>query len=1138
MADNNINRRISLYLETADVETKIERLRVQQNKYTDAVKKTKYGTDEWKKATDQLNKANDQIRYYELQLSGKLGPTLEELKQQQRRLNKIVSELPIEVQRASKEFQALQNVNRLLDQHSLKVKKSRDSWADFKNQVKAGALGVLGGNLMTAGLNAALGYVSDSIDRAAKLSDDLADIRKTTGLTADEVERLNKEFGKLDTRTASGELRKIAIVAGQFGIPKDQILGFVESVDKVNIALGDEFGGNAQNIAETMAKLRNVFSDIKSSDIGNDITFISNAINKLGAEGLATGPVVSDFANRIGGVTIPLGVTSGEVLGLSATLQELSVNTERGGTAVTRIFQKMLTNTEDFAKVAGMDVKTFTKLLNTDLFGAFMKVVEGSQKSGKSATVLAGIIKELDVDGAGASEVFAKLGTNMGLLRNKVDLANKALTESNSITDEANLKNGNFAAQIEKLSKKWEKLKNSSTVNMVIKWGIEGADWVLDFIDSLKYGALAGGVTFLKRNAVEIENTQKEMNLKMEEERRRYVQEIQKMGEEELRDELNVQKERRKIYFQEEQEARASGNRQLYNKKKKLWEEANTYFHAVESEIKARKDANSAIEQLTEEEIKARKAALTKQAKDFEDYLKDLARLREEVFQKGLSADDREIRQLKLKYDEFKKRAKQHKQDLTELLNLEYTETMLVYDRQIDEARKKYDKDTENFIKNEREKTQKLREENRKRIEQGYRNEIGKFAAQGVNAEINFNANAGNFEDVLEAEKLKLESERQLKLEQEGITLGEIEAINAEHKLRMQSIDDELLDYRIQNTLAFADAFAGMIDAIGQMRANFDQSIINRDEAVNRKLSKEAEKQKNAELKFLDQKKTQGLITEEEYAAQKDAIDTKYKNAEENRDADLDRKKASLKRDQAERDKRSAIFSTIINTAAAIIGMLANPGGLAGVGLSIMAGITGLAQLAAIASTPVPQYFGGGKTKVTGAIDGQSYNATRVGTFSGGGSYGAPSVGLIGEKGTELVIPNWLYTDPKMQNNMKMLEYMIYNKTSTMPNSNNTSGGGGFTNYSSTNNNDQIMQALAQMQQNIMASDERQMMMFKTMIDVLTSGKIQAAIVYEQMEESLVKMDKIRRDAGLPGILNIDYKNDFTATQYLGGYKK
>lgn len=327
--------------------------------------------------------------------------------------------------------------------------------------------------VITAGLAAFTGIIfsiKQMIQGNADLDDSLANIRKTTGMTTQEVNALNESLSKINTRTSREELRQIAVVAGQLGISKDQVLGFTKSVDQLNVALGDEFTGGAEAVATEMGKIRNVFTDIKSDNVAEDMLHIGNAINELGAAGFATGPVMADFSNRIGGVGISLGLTSGQVLGMSATLQELNVNAERGGTAVSKIMQKMTTDTASFAQVAGMDVKEFTELVNKDLYGAFIKVVEGSQKGGTSATAMGKILNDLGVDGAGAAEVFTKLGGNTKMLTEKVDLANKSLRETNSITNEFNIKNETLGAKMEKIGKSIR----GAFVNNGAKEAIEG----------------------------------------------------------------------------------------------------------------------------------------------------------------------------------------------------------------------------------------------------------------------------------------------------------------------------------------------------------------------------------------------------------------------------------------------------------------------------------------------------------------------------------------------------------------------------------------------------------------------------------------------------------------------------------------
>lgn len=79
-----------------------------------------------------------------------------------------------------------------------------------------------------------------------------------------------------------------------------------------------------------------------------------------------------------------------------------------------------------------------------------------------------------------------------------------------------------------------------------------------------------------------------------------------------------------------------------------------------------------------------------------------------------------------------------------------------------------------------------------------------------------------------------------------------------------------------------------------------------------------------------------------------------------NFDAEYEQKKIEIQRNQAKREKALAVFDTTINTAAAIMKMLVDPGGTAGMVLSVLAGITGAAQIATILATPLPSLSSSG----------------------------------------------------------------------------------------------------------------------------------------------------------------------------------
>ena len=64
--------------------------------------------------------------------------------------------------------------------------------------------------------------------------------------------------------------------------------------------------------------------------------------------------------------------------------------------------------------------------------------------------------------------------------------------------------------------------------------------------------------------------------------------------------------------------------------------------------------------------------------------------------------------------------------------------------------------------------------------------------------------------------------------------------------------------------------------------------------------------------------------------------------------------KAEIEIKQAKASRARGIFDATINTATAIIKALSDPGGIAGVILSVAAGVTGALQIASILSQPLP----------------------------------------------------------------------------------------------------------------------------------------------------------------------------------------
>lgn len=378
---------------------------------------------------------------------------------------------------------ALQRLNEEYKTSVARMNEIKKASFDLKNVWKEVAKGILGADAISMGLDIIKQGAIAVKDKIYDLSDSLADVGKAAGLSSSEVRKLNAELSNIDTRTKNKDLREIAQIGGKNGLSNvADLAGFTKSTDMINVALGDQFE-SVTELSESLINMRTIFSDIKSDNIGDDVLHIGNALNYLEAQGTASGKGIVDFASRMGGTLIPLGLTSGQILGLSATMEELSITSERGSTAVNTIFQKMLTDVDGFAKVAGMKSKDFAKLLNTDIFAAFNAFVAGAKKGGTQATEFAKILADTELAGSGASEVVLKLASNQQKLATHVAEGTQKLKEASGITDEFSKKNNNAAAIMDKFGKLADNVLES--VALIGISAVEGFGKVFGMVDAV-----------------------------------------------------------------------------------------------------------------------------------------------------------------------------------------------------------------------------------------------------------------------------------------------------------------------------------------------------------------------------------------------------------------------------------------------------------------------------------------------------------------------------------------------------------------------------------------------------------------------------------------------------------------------------
>ena len=305
-------------------------------------------------------------------------------------------------------------------------------------------------------LDIGIGKVKDLASDAAKLDDIYADVQKTTGLTHDEVEKLNEAFKKMDTRTSREQLNQLAYEAGKLGISgTEAVLQFVRASDKINVALGDVLGDGAM---VTVGKMADVYTGSTKAlaDAGDDLEkkmlALGSAVNQLGQESTANEHYLVDFTARMGGIAVQAGLSADQVLGFASALDQDMQMVEMSATAFQKFIGQIMKKPAEFARQAGMDVKSFSDLVRTDLNSALMKVLEGFQGKGGYAE-LVNVFKDLGLDGARAASVISAMANSIDKITEAQAIANVQLRERNSIENEFDVKNNNRQAQREKALK-------------------------------------------------------------------------------------------------------------------------------------------------------------------------------------------------------------------------------------------------------------------------------------------------------------------------------------------------------------------------------------------------------------------------------------------------------------------------------------------------------------------------------------------------------------------------------------------------------------------------------------------------------------------------------------------------------------
>lgn len=283
----------------------------------------------------------------------------------------------------------------------------------------------------------------------------MSNVTKYTGQTKDEVNQMNEAFKKMDTRTSREQLNELAASAGRLGISNEKMIKeFVDGADKIQVALGDDLGENA---VQAIGKLAQMFGEDKTKGLRGAMLATGSAINELAQNSSASAGYMVDFTSQLSGVAIQAGITQSEMLGLASALDQNQQEAATSATVFSQLITKMFQEPARFAKIAGLEVKEFSRIMKEDANTGLITFLEAMRSRG-GFDAMAPLFKEMQLDGTRAVGVLSAVASHLDQVREAQALAFQAYNDGTSVIKEFNVQNETEQAKIDKAKKKFHDL--------------------------------------------------------------------------------------------------------------------------------------------------------------------------------------------------------------------------------------------------------------------------------------------------------------------------------------------------------------------------------------------------------------------------------------------------------------------------------------------------------------------------------------------------------------------------------------------------------------------------------------------------------------------------------------------------------
>ena len=370
---------------------------------------------------------------------------------------------------AKEEIEAIKAVNKELANRKEETKPDDEGGflSKFKDGLPSaiigGAAGAVAGGIMSA-IPAIAGAIGEAFgaafDRIKTKALEITAIQTTLDVTRLKAKELNDSLSDINTKTSVAELNKLVEVAGDLNVPIADVKDFVRVADQIGTVLEKDFG-SAEEAVTMISKLKDEFKATRDLKLDDALGNIGSMLKDLNLAGPATTAGIVDFLKRAGNIPDVLKPSITQMAAFAAVFEEANLSSEISASSFAKILTEGATNLDVFGKQMKLSKEEVKTLINENPNEFILKLSESLR--GLKGDQLALTLKELHLEGSEAFKTVGVLIDNIDKVRQKQDLANKSFQEGTTILRIFTDVNADEAAELEKISKGWERIKTGVT---------------------------------------------------------------------------------------------------------------------------------------------------------------------------------------------------------------------------------------------------------------------------------------------------------------------------------------------------------------------------------------------------------------------------------------------------------------------------------------------------------------------------------------------------------------------------------------------------------------------------------------------------------------------------------------------------